>query len=150
MCLCTWVYLCAPHVHRSPWRPEEGTPSFGTGITNGCELPCGCWELNLVPLKEQPVLLTTEPLLLLLRLCFDLRMKASSGLEWSSSPLPALRSSSESLCDPVCFSILCLAVHIFIEIASVEIDAVGFWSILSATVLAAGIFLLKQYWLCGN
>ena len=24
------------------------------------ELPCGCWELSSVPLKEQSVLLTTE------------------------------------------------------------------------------------------
>jgi hypothetical protein len=30
-------------------------------ITNGCEPPCGCWELNLSPLEEQSVLLTTEP-----------------------------------------------------------------------------------------
>ena len=26
-----------------------------------CEPPCGCWELNLGPLEEQQVLLTTEP-----------------------------------------------------------------------------------------
>jgi hypothetical protein len=30
-------------------------------ITDGCELPCGCWELNSVPLEEQSVLLTTDP-----------------------------------------------------------------------------------------
>ena len=30
-------------------------------ITDGCEPPCGCWELNLGPLEEQAVLLTTEP-----------------------------------------------------------------------------------------
>jgi len=30
-------------------------------ITDGCEPPCGCWELNSGPLEEQPVLLTTEP-----------------------------------------------------------------------------------------
>jgi hypothetical protein len=24
-------------------------------------LPCGCWELNLGPLEEQSVLLTSEP-----------------------------------------------------------------------------------------
>ena len=30
------------------------------GVTDGCELPCGCWELNLSPLEEQPVLLTTK------------------------------------------------------------------------------------------
>jgi hypothetical protein len=29
--------------------------------TDGCELPCGCWELNPGPLEEQPVLLSSEP-----------------------------------------------------------------------------------------
>jgi hypothetical protein len=33
--------------------------SPGTGVTEGCELPCGYWELNSGPLEEQPVLLTT-------------------------------------------------------------------------------------------
>jgi hypothetical protein len=36
--------------------PEEGVRS----ITDGCEPQCGCLELNLEPLEEQPVLLTTE------------------------------------------------------------------------------------------
>ena len=35
--------------------------SPGTGITDCCELPCGCWELNWGPLEKQPVLLTAEP-----------------------------------------------------------------------------------------
>ena len=30
-------------------------------ITDGCEPPCGHWELNSRPLDEQSVLLTTEP-----------------------------------------------------------------------------------------
>jgi hypothetical protein len=30
-------------------------------ITDGCEVPCGCWELSSGPLKEQSVLLTAEP-----------------------------------------------------------------------------------------
>jgi hypothetical protein len=29
-------------------------------ITDGCELPCGCWGLNSGPLEEQTVLLTAE------------------------------------------------------------------------------------------
>jgi hypothetical protein len=29
-------------------------------ITDGCEPPCGCWELNSGPLEEQSVLLTAE------------------------------------------------------------------------------------------
>jgi hypothetical protein len=28
---------------------------------DGCEPPCGCWDLNSGPLEEQSVLLTTEP-----------------------------------------------------------------------------------------
>jgi len=30
-------------------------------IIDGCEPPCGCWELNSGPLEEQTVLLTSEP-----------------------------------------------------------------------------------------
>jgi hypothetical protein len=37
--------------------PEEGIIC----ITDGCEPPCGCWELNSEPLEEQSVLLTSEP-----------------------------------------------------------------------------------------
>ena len=28
----------------------EGVRSSGTGTTDSCELPCGCWDLNLGPL----------------------------------------------------------------------------------------------------
>ncbi|MGE9804779.1 hypothetical protein ACQP3L_29790, partial [Escherichia coli] len=31
------------------------------GVTDSCELSCGCWELNPSPLEELQVLLTTEP-----------------------------------------------------------------------------------------
>jgi hypothetical protein len=30
-------------------------------ITDGCEPPCGSWELNSEPLEEQSVLVTSEP-----------------------------------------------------------------------------------------
>ena len=30
-------------------------------VTDGCEPPCGCWDLNSGPLEEQSALLTTEP-----------------------------------------------------------------------------------------
>ena len=30
-------------------------------VTDGCEPPCDCWELNSVPLEEQSVLFTAEP-----------------------------------------------------------------------------------------
>jgi len=44
-------------------------------ITDGCEPPCGCWELNLGPLEGQFVLLTTEPFL---------RPKVLKVLKWWS------------------------------------------------------------------
>jgi len=44
------------------WRPRKGTGSSGTGITDGCERQCGCWELNLGPLEEdlRVILVTTD------------------------------------------------------------------------------------------
>jgi hypothetical protein len=44
-----------------PRRPEEGIIPPGTGVTSSYELLCVCWELNLGPLEEQPILLAAEP-----------------------------------------------------------------------------------------
>ena len=41
-------------------RPEEGIRSPGIVITEAWKLPGGCRELNLGPLQERQVLLTTE------------------------------------------------------------------------------------------
>jgi hypothetical protein len=41
-------------------RPEGGIISSGPGVTDGGELPRGCWELNPGSLEEQPGLLNTE------------------------------------------------------------------------------------------
>jgi hypothetical protein len=49
------------HEHAVTRRPEEGAGFLETGITGGCEPPCGCWKLDPGPLQEQPVLLTAEP-----------------------------------------------------------------------------------------
>jgi hypothetical protein len=53
--LCTLVF----YLHVCQYE-EAGFP--GTGLTDSCKLPCGCWELNLSPLKDQPMpILTMEP-----------------------------------------------------------------------------------------
>jgi hypothetical protein len=49
VCLCT---MCMQGL----WRPEKGAGSCGTGVTDGCELPYGCWELNSVPVMAEPSL----------------------------------------------------------------------------------------------
>ena len=51
------VHVCHPQ------RLEEGVRSVSISIIDGCELPCGCWDLNPGLLEEQPVLLTSEPTL---------------------------------------------------------------------------------------
>jgi hypothetical protein len=39
----------------------EGVRCPGTGVTDSCELPCGCWELNPGPLEDHLVLLVAKP-----------------------------------------------------------------------------------------
>jgi hypothetical protein len=39
--LCTMWSQC-------PRKPEEGGRSSGAGVTDYCQLPSGCWELNHV------------------------------------------------------------------------------------------------------
>lgn len=54
---CMYVhYVCACH----PQRLKEDTGFLRTGITDGCDLSHGCWEIDLDPLQEQHVYLTTN------------------------------------------------------------------------------------------
>ena len=50
-----FMYMSIPLL--SSDTPEEASDP----ITDGCEPPCGCWELNSGPLEEQLMLLTAEP-----------------------------------------------------------------------------------------
>lgn len=40
---------------------NQGFRNLRTGVIDGSERSCGCWELNLSRLEEQPVLIT-EPI----------------------------------------------------------------------------------------
>ncbi|CAO2634374.1 E3 ubiquitin-protein ligase NEDD4, partial [Lemmus lemmus] len=44
-------------------KTEEGVGSPGSEVTDGCEPPCGCWELNPGSLEEDHLLLSDEPYL---------------------------------------------------------------------------------------
>jgi hypothetical protein len=75
-------------------------------ITDGCEPPCGCWELNSEPLEEQPVLLTVESSLwhprsheTLLHISFCLLVL------WSTSPTSHFWSSSLAPLPHSCFGL---------------------------------------------
>lgn len=45
-----------------PQKPEDSVGSLGTGVTDDCELPCRCRELNSGPLEEEPAILLTAEL----------------------------------------------------------------------------------------
>lgn len=49
------VHGCVPNLLRG--QKKE------TGVIDSCKLLCGCWELNLDLLEEQPMLLTVKPYL---------------------------------------------------------------------------------------
>lgn len=54
------MYVCALHSAWCPQRSKHDVGLPGTEVTKGCELPYGCWEVNLGSLQEQHVLLTTR------------------------------------------------------------------------------------------
>jgi hypothetical protein len=47
--------LCALMLSLPACMMHEGVGSPGTGITDSCDLPYGCWQLNLGPLGKQLV-----------------------------------------------------------------------------------------------
>jgi hypothetical protein len=57
------ISTCIPGAHGSQKRTSESVGSLGTGVTgvtDGCESPCGCLDSNPNPMQVQPVL-TIQP-----------------------------------------------------------------------------------------
>lgn len=57
-CLC--VCMCITGI-QCLWRSDKNVGSSENRIRDDCKAPCGLWEKNAGPLKEQQVLLTTNP-----------------------------------------------------------------------------------------
>lgn len=51
-----WMYVCAPHGCLVPAEVRGGHWTPRTRVMNGHEPPRACWESNMGPLQEQPVL----------------------------------------------------------------------------------------------
>jgi hypothetical protein len=49
------------YVYKHIYAYEYAVFSTLESLTDGCESPCGCQELNSGPLEEQLLLLTAEP-----------------------------------------------------------------------------------------
>lgn len=56
-----YTYVCVLCGCLVPAWARQDVRSRGTIVSDGCELPCGGWELKLGPLEEQPVLFISEP-----------------------------------------------------------------------------------------
>jgi hypothetical protein len=69
----------------------EGVGSPGNGVTDSCELPCGCWEMNLSPMDEQLMLLTAgpsvSPTTLFLRQSLSLKLELANSARLLASKL---------------------------------------------------------------
>ena len=64
MCVFLNIHMCTIWVPRV-WEEKEGIGFPGNGATDSSEPPYGCWEPKLGALHEQPMLLVTEPSMLL-------------------------------------------------------------------------------------
>jgi hypothetical protein len=56
-----YVYWCFSYIYVCVQCLQRAMDPLELELIGGCDQICGCWELNLDPLEEQPVLLTTEP-----------------------------------------------------------------------------------------
>lgn len=55
-----WMPVYAPLACQVPVETKEDTRYPETGVTDGCEPPCGLWELSSCPLEDQLVPLSIE------------------------------------------------------------------------------------------
>lgn len=61
--MCTGALLsCVSvhHIYAVPREARRGPWILVAGMTDGCKLPCGCWQSNLYRLEEQSVLITEQ------------------------------------------------------------------------------------------
>jgi hypothetical protein len=56
-----YLFIYLLYVSTLSLSSETHQKRASDAITDGCEPPCGCWDLNSEPPEEQSVLLTAEP-----------------------------------------------------------------------------------------
>jgi hypothetical protein len=69
--VCMYVCVCYVPCVCLLLKEKMYVGSPGTRVLDSWEPPCGCWEPNLGPLKEQPVFFTMEPSLHLRAYTFE-------------------------------------------------------------------------------
>ena len=69
------LHVFVPHACLVPAETRKGCWIFKTGVIDSCQIPYGCWESNSGPLEEYQVLLTTDPPLQSVKLCYKIPIK---------------------------------------------------------------------------
>jgi hypothetical protein len=72
-------------------------------ITDGCESPCGSWELNSGPLEEHSVLLTAEPSLQLFEAILKDVVSQTSFIDY----LSFIYKRAGDFCELILYPALC-------------------------------------------
>lgn len=67
VCCFACVCVCAVRACNTHRKQKRASDPSGTEVAAGCELPRGFWEQNTVHQQEQPVPLTTGPLIIILK-----------------------------------------------------------------------------------
>jgi hypothetical protein len=58
--ICIYAFMNIYHMHALSREATLDVRSPIYAVAGSCQLPCGCWELNVGPLREQSMLLITE------------------------------------------------------------------------------------------
>ena len=64
------------------YAPHACLMPSGTGVTGGCEPPCGYWKQDLGPLREQLVPLPADTLLQTAKICLLNLDHSFGGSDW--------------------------------------------------------------------
>jgi hypothetical protein len=109
-------------------------------ITDGCEPPCGCWELNSGPLEEQSELLT------FFFKCQKGRSRRQlPGLRFRALHMPGARSLPQNS-TPTLASLLILvfACHLLVSQSSLQVCAHACGQVCHSVIMEVGGKLVKS------
>lgn len=103
--------ICVPHAYLVPQRLDKGIRFPGTGVMDGCGLPCGYRKINPGLLQGQHVLLSAESYLWLCNFLLRIKSNINSLYKLVISNLTIfLQSSKTCVHTVICGTIVVLII----------------------------------------